>query len=168
MTKPKEKTASKPPKKLSEMQQLKQQVKELQEEIGELKDKNLRIFAEFDNHRKRTAKERMDLVKNAGADIIGELLSTLDDFERGLKQAEETHDAQGMQLVYAKFRTVLEQFGLREMKVIGEEFDAELHEALSEVPAENKKMKGKVVDEIEKGYFLNEMILKHAKVVVGK
>ncbi len=166
MTKPKEKTASKSPKKPSEMEQLKQQVKDLQVEVEELKDKNLRIFAEFDNHRKRTAKERMDLVKNAGAELISELLSTLDNFERGLKQAEET--SQGMGLVYAKFRTVLEQFGLREMKVIGEEFDAELHDALSEAPAENKKMKGKVVDEIEKGYFLNEMILRHAKVVVGK
>ena len=155
-------------KKLSELEQLNLQVSDLQAEVEELKDKNLRIFAEFDNHRKRTAKERLDLVRNAGADIINALLPSLDDFDRGLKHSEDSKDKEGMQLVYTKLRTALEQFGLKEMKVVGEVFDVELHEALSEAPAESKKMKGKILDEIEKGYFLNEMILRHAKVVVGK
>lgn len=142
------------------------------QEIGEWKDKFLRQVAEFDNFRKRSAKERLDLVQTAGKDVIVSLLDVLDDSERAQKQLETANDAsaikEGVTLVFNKLRNVLQSRGLKPMESIGKDFDPDMHEAITEVPAPNEKQKGKVLDEVQKGYYLNDKIIRFAKVVVGK
>lgn len=145
---------------------------QLEQKIEEQKDKYLRLFADFDNYKKRAAKERLELIKDAGRDIMSVFLPVLDDFNRAMKSAEGSEDAaalkEGMNLIYNKMQKSLEQKGLKPMESMGETFDPELHEALTEIPAPNEELKGKVVDVIEDGYFLNDKIIRHAKVVVGK
>jgi molecular chaperone GrpE len=142
------------------------------DEYQALNDKYLRLFAEFENYKKRTIKERMELVRNAAQETIVDLLPVLDDFDRAKKNAEdeatEEHFSEGVELVYNKLYKVLRQKGLKEMETNEKEFDAELHEAVSEIPAPSEKMKGKIIDTVEKGYYLNDKIIRHAKVVVGK
>ncbi len=139
-------------------------------EVSELKDKYLRLFAEFDNYKKRTARERLDLIRTASEDLISKLLPVLDDFERARKLAEdESSDetfSEGVTLVYQKLHQVLESRGLKAMED-DVEFDPELHEAITKIPVEDKDKKGKVIDTIEKGYYLNDKIIRHAKVVIG-
>ncbi len=168
------KKAGAPPKNksASNAAKIKEEKEQLIAQVEELKDKNLRLFAEFDNFQKRTAKERIELYKTAGEEVITSLLPVIDDFERGLQQMESSNEVQtcieGIKLIHNKMRTTLESAGLKEMKSLGEKFNAEIHDAISETPASSKKMKGKIIDEVEKGYFLNEKIIRHPKVVVGK
>lgn len=148
------------------------QIEELTQEVAESKDKYLRLFAEFDNFKKRTAKERIELRANAAMDTLQALLPILDDFDRAKKVADdESTDevfTEGVNLVYNKLKTVMTGRGVKEMESNGETFDPELHEAITEIPAPTEEMKGKVIDTIEKGYYLNERIIRYAKVVVGK
>jgi len=142
------------------------------DKYDELNNKFMRLAAEFDNFKKRTARERIDLLQNAAKDTIADLLPILDDFDRAKKLSDDPSSEEafsdGVELVYQKLHSTLKKKGLQSMDSDGEVFDAELHEALTEVPAPSKGMKGKVVDTIEKGYFLNDKIIRHAKVVVGK
>ncbi len=140
-------------------------------EIKEQKDKYLRLSAEFDNFKRRTAKEKIELMQTAGKEIISSLLEVLDDCERAESQMQNTDDIaiikEGDLLVFNKLKNILYQKGLKPMKSMGEEFDVEKHEALAEVETE-PKMKGKVFDEAIKGYYLNDKIIRFAKVIVGK
>ena len=131
------------------------------------KDKNLRLFAEFENFRKRTAKERLELYSTANKDIMLVLLPILDNFERSIK-ANNYSDSDGPTLIYKQLRAELEKKGLKEMESpIGKKLDTDFHEATANVPAPKKNQKGKIIDVIEKGYFLGEKIIRYAKVVVG-
>ncbi len=142
-----------------------------QAELQEQKDKYLRLFAEFDNFKRRNAKERLELIQTAGKDVIASLLQVLDDCDRAERQLEESDDIannkKGVQLVFTKLRNTLQAKGLKAMDSINTDFDVEKHEAITEVEVPEDK-KGKVVDEIEKGYYLNDKIIRFAKVVVGK
>ena len=141
-------------------------------QLEELKDKHLRLMAEFENFKRRSVREKMDMMKNAAKDTMTVLLPVLDDFDRARKAAEENDKgdlfAEGIGLVYKKLYSTLEQKGLKPMETNGEAFDPELLEALTEVPAPTEDLKGKVIDTIEKGYWINDKIIRHAKVVVGK
>jgi molecular chaperone GrpE len=143
---------------------------DFENQVAELNDKYLRLYSEFDNFRKRTNRERIDLYKTAGKDIIEDLLGVIDDFERALDAKEE--DAAsikgGMDLIYNKMAKTLNNHGLKAFKSTNEKFDPELHEAITKIPAPSKKLKGKVVDEIEKGYMLHDKVLRYSKVVVGE
>jgi molecular chaperone GrpE len=146
--------------------------KGLNEQISELNDKYLRLYSEFDNYRKRTLKEKIELNKYASADIMTKLLPVLDDFERAIKAFDETSEAgrslkDGVVLIFNKFLTILNQQGLEQMRTAGESFDTDFHEAITNIPAATPGQKGKIVDEIEKGYMLNGKVIRYAKVVVG-
>ena len=141
------------------------------DELQALQEKYLRQAAEFDNFRKRTAREKTEWMQTAGKDIITSLLTVVDDMDRAEKQMENIQDPekkQGIHLIFQKFRNILQTKGLHAMNTIGQDFNPDLHEAITEVPAPSPEMKGKVVDELEKGYYLNEKIIRFAKVVVGK
>ncbi len=144
---------------------------ELSEELAREKDKFLRLFAEFENYKRRTSKERMELFKTAGQEIMISLLPVLDDFDRALKELDKADDDEllkGVQLIRGKFKETLNSKGLQEVSVEqGDAFDAEIHEAITQIPAPNKKLKGKIIDVIEKGYRLGDKIIRHPKVVVG-
>lgn len=144
----------------------------LEKELGEMKDKYLRIFAEFDNYRKRTIKERQDIIKLASRDALSAVLPAVNDFERAIKIAQSDDNEEtlpeGIVLVYNKLFKSLEQQGIKQMVTDGQEFDSELHEALTKIPAPTEELKGKIIDTIENGYYLNDKIIRHAKVVVGQ
>ncbi len=144
----------------------------LQTELEEQKDKYIRLFAEFDNFKKRNAKERYEMMQTAGRDVIISLLEVLDDCDRAEKQLQTSTDLEqirtGIQLVFSKLRNNLQLKGLKPMESIGTTFDVEKHEAITEIPAPTEELKEKVVDEIEKGYYLGDKIIRFAKVVVGK
>jgi len=140
------------------------------EEDGEWKDKYLRLYAEFDNFRKRTMRERGELVRSAGRDVMEALLPVLDDFERALAAGEgqdEEQRREGYQLIGQKMRTIMESKGLKRMEAMEAEFDTDLHDAITQIPAPSEDMKGKVLDVVEPGYKLHDTVLRHAKVVVG-
>ena len=141
------------------------------EELSQANDKYLRLYAEFDNFRRRTVKEREEARKTEGKDLIVALLPVLDDFERALRSMENATDVvsvkEGVALIQNKLKNVLTQKGLKEMQSIGTPFDADLHEAITNIPAPTDDMKGKVIDEMEKGYELNEKVIRFAKVIVG-
>ena len=143
----------------------------LKEELSKEKDKFLRLFAEFENYKKRTSKERMDLFKTAGQEVMTALLPVLDDFERALKEISKSEDKEmfkGVELIDIKFRETLKAKGLEEIKIKeGDAFDPEVHDAITQIPAPNKKLKGKIIDVVEKGYKLGDRIIRHPKVVVG-
>lgn len=149
-----------------------EKIEQLESDLAELKDKYLRLFAEFDNYKKRTIKEKLDLMRTAAQDTLSSLLPVLDDFDRAKKTADDENTSEtfsdGVTLVYNKLYTVLSHHGLTPMESDGEVFDPELHEAITEVPAPSEDLKGKVIDTIEKGYYLKDKIIRHAKVVVGK
>lgn len=147
-------------------------VEKLQAEVQEAKDKYLRLYSEFENFRRRTAKERLDLIKTANEDLMVALLSVMDDFERAQKALEESEDhkasKEGFDLIFNKFSNILKQKGLKAMEdKAGAEFDTDHHEAISQMPVEKKKMKGKIIDVVEKGYYLDEKVIRFAKVVIG-
>ncbi len=146
-------------------------IDKLTAEIQDQKDKYLRLLAEFDNYKRRSSKERVELSQTAGKEIIVSLLDVLDDCERAEKQLQlekNSADLSGIQLVFNKLKNILQNRGLKPMVSIGEEFDVEKHEAISEVPAPSPDLKGKVVAEVVKGYYLNDKIIRFAKVIVGK
>jgi molecular chaperone GrpE len=147
------------------------QLAEYKAKYEEMNDKYLRLYSEFDNFRKRTAKERIELIQTAGEDIFKSILPVLDDFERAIKSNAETTDVKavndGVNLIFNKLKSTLTQKGLAEMKAVGETFDADVHEAITNIPAPSDDLKGKVVDELEKGYSLNGKIIRFAKVVIG-
>jgi molecular chaperone GrpE len=143
----------------------------LRAEIADAKDKYVRLYAEFDNFKRRTSKERIDLLQSAGKDIIVEMLPILDDFERAAKAMESATEVaavkEGVSLIYNKLKNTLQQKGLKEMQSTGTVFDPDVHEAITNIPAPSNELKGKVVDELEKGYYLNDKVIRFAKVVVG-
>ena len=156
---------------LSDLEE-KKLTEKLQEELLEQKDKYIRLFAEFDNYKRRSAKERIELIQTAGREVITSMLDVLDDCDRAEKQLQTSNDIeqikQGIQLVFGKLRTVMQSKGLKAMESINTGFDVEKHEAITEIPAPNEDMKDKILDEVQKGYYLNDKIIRFAKVVVGK
>ena len=149
-----------------------EEIERLKDEVQEQKDKYLRLFAEFDNFRKRSARENLELRQTAGKEVIVSLLDVLDDCDRAEKQLQTTENInqirEGVQLVFSKLRSVLQAKGLKAMQSIGAEFDVEKHEAITEIPVSDPALKGKVIDEVQKGYYLNDKIIRFAKVVIGK
>ncbi|MBG9378503.1 nucleotide exchange factor GrpE [Panacibacter sp. DH6] len=148
------------------------EIETLRTELQEQKDKYIRLYAEFDNFRRRTSKERLELMQTAGKDVIVSLLDVLDDCDRAEKQMQTTDDVtlikEGIQLVFNKLRNNLSSKGVKAMESIGQEFDVEKHEAITEIPAPSPELSGKVIDEVQKGYYMNDKIIRFAKVVVGK
>lgn len=148
------------------------ELEELKQQLGEQKEQNLRLYAEFENFKKRNAKDRIEWFKSAGQEVIQSLLPVLDDFERAVKTLENSNDIdavkEGIKLIQHKLKNTLEQRGLSPIESIGKEFNTDEHEAVTEIPAPTDDMKGKVVDEVERGYKLNEKIIRYAKVIVGK
>jgi len=145
---------------------------ELQEKYDTLNDKYLRMYSEFENFRRRTAREKLEVMKTAGGDIVRDLLPTLDDFERAIAANEKNEDIdnikEGFELIHHKLKHNLEQQGLKSMDSQGKEFDTEYHEAVTNIPAPSEDLKGKVVDVAEKGYFFHDKVLRYAKVIVGQ
>ena len=143
-----------------------------EERYAELNDKYLRLYSEYDNYRKRTNKERIELIGSAGTDILKDLLPIMDDFERAILHNETAEDLaaikEGMKLIYEKFKSTLNNKGLVALESKGKPFDSEFHEAIANVPAPEKNLVGKVVDDVEKGYLLNDKVIRYAKVVVGQ
>ena len=143
----------------------------LKAEATEWQNKYLRLYAEFDNFKRRTSKERLELLQIAGKDVISDLLTVLDDFERAQKSNETATDVvavkEGVTLVQHKLKSILNQKGLKEMESKGKEFDADLHEGITSIPAPSADLKGKVIDELEKGYLLNDKVIRFAKVIIG-
>lgn len=148
------------------------EIEALKAQLEEANDKYLRKVAEFDNYKRRNAKERLELIQTAGKEVITELLDVLDDCDRAQKQVETSEDLaairQGVMLVFNKLRTTLQSKGLKPMETIHQDFNPDLHEAITEIPAASEELKGKIADEITKGYLLNDKIIRYAKVVVGK
>jgi len=143
-----------------------------EEKLAELQDRYLRLTAEYDNFRKRTLKEKIDLQKSANESLLGALLPVADDFDRAMQSVEEAKDIEavkeGMKLISGKFQGFLNQQGVKEIEALNKAFDTDLHEAITKIPAPSKKLKGKVVDVVQKGYFLNEKVLRFSKVVIGE
>lgn len=158
-------------KKESETEILKKQLDDAIIEKSEMHDRYLRLYSEFDNYRKRSNKDRLDLIKNASEDIIKAFLPIVDDFERAIKINASVDGAdamkEGIQLIYSKLMTLLKQKGVTAIESIGKPFDTDFHEAITNIPATDESQKGLVIDEIERGYLLNEKIIRYAKVVVA-
>ena len=156
----------------SKMQSTSEKVKELEAALEEEKNKYLRLSADFDNYRKRGLKEKMDIIKLAGEENFIKILPVLDDLDRALKSVQESSDLEaikeGIQLIYSKFIDYLSQQGVKEIEALHQDFDTDLHEAVTQIPVPEKKLKGKVVDVIEKGYFLNGKVIRYSKVVIGE
>ncbi len=159
-------------KKISPTEALKLEISTLEEERDELKDKFVRKVAEFDNFRRRTSKERLDLIGTANRETIIALLPILDDFERAIKAANDDTStepiSEGVMMVFNKMTGILGQKGLKAIESTGEMFNPDMHEAITEVPAPSEDMKGKIIDTLEKGYYLNEKIIRYPRVVIGK
>lgn len=148
------------------------EVEKLEEEKKELNDKFLRLFSDFDNFRKRTAKEKLEATKTAGSGVIKDLLTVVDDFDRAIENNKSAEDIEaikeGFGLIHNKFSSILKAKGLKEVEAKGEVFDVDKHEAITQIPAPTEDLKGKVVDVIEKGYALNDTIIRFPKVIVGQ
>ncbi len=155
-----------------EVNTLENQLAETQAALEKEKKEYMFLMAEFDNFRKRTIREKSEIIRNAGENVFKGLLPILDDFERGLKAAESATDVagvrEGMELIYQKLKKYMEQNGVKEMETTGADFDADSSEAIATIPAPNEESKGKVIDTVEKGYKINDKVLRHAKVVVGQ
>lgn len=140
-------------------------------EVAELKDKYLRLYADFENFRRRTAKEKLELINNANEGVLKALIPVVDDFERAMQSIENTNDVtalkEGVSLIFTKLVKTLDGKGLKPMVSKGETFDADLHESVTQFPAPSEDLKGKVIEEIEKGYYLNDKVIRFAKVIVG-
>ncbi len=142
-------------------------IQELGEKLAELNDKYLRIYSEYENYRKRTAVEKSDLIINGGKDVLKAILPIVDDMERSLVAISDDATREGQQLIYNKLMNTLLQKGVKQMDVVGQKFDENLHEAITQIPAPSDEQKGTVIDVVEKGYFLNDKVLRYAKVVVA-
>lgn len=149
-----------------------EEIEKLKAEVAELKDKNLRQVAEFDNYRRRTAKEKVELMKNAGEPIFQDILPLVDNFERAIDSASKTDDInsikEGIDLIYKDFQKFLDKAGVKEIEAQEQEFDTDVHEAITKIPAPSDELKGKVVDVLKKGYKLNEKVIRYAQVVIGE
>ena len=173
-TNKKDKTASKSKKNKPEDKEVEKNSSEneIQKEDQDFKEKYIRLYSEYENYRKRTAKEKIDLITNASENVIKELLPILDDFERAIDNNKNVEDAsvlkEGFDLIYSKMHKGLVNQGLKPMEANGKDFDSEIHEAITKIPAPNEKLKGKVVDVIEKGYQIHQKVIRYAKVVVGE
>lgn len=143
-----------------------------EEKYQELNERYLRLYSEFENFRRRTAKEKLELISNASGQVLGDLLPIIDDFERAIKNNSEVDDAttikEGIQLIHSKMENTLKHKGLKEIDAVNQAFNLDFHEAITKIPAPSDDLKGKVVDVVEKGYMLNEKVLRYAKVVVGE
>jgi len=157
---------------LNDISASEEELDKCKEELQEQKDKYLRLFAEFDNFRKRSARENLEIRQTAGKEVITSLLDVLDDCDRAERQLQTTDNIdqikECVQLVFSKLRSVLQGKGLKAMQSINTDFDVEKHEAITEIPVKDPAQKGKVIDEVQKGYYLNDKIIRFAKVVVGK
>lgn len=149
-----------------------QKITEIEAKHKELNDKYTRLYAEYDNFRRRTAKEKIDWFKTAGEETILTILPVLDDMERAITHNKEVQDPsalkEGLELIYQKFKSIITAKGIEPMETIGKAFDSELHDAITSIDAKSEDMKGKVVEEVQKGYMLNGKVIRHAKVIVGK
>jgi molecular chaperone GrpE len=147
-------------------------LKIIENKLAEMNDKYLRLSAEFDNYRKRTMRERADLIKSAGEDILSNILPVLDNFERALVSINDSKNIEstkaGILLIYGKFKDFLSQRGIKEIDTLNKPFDADLHDAITKIPVTSKDQQGMVIDVVEKGYYLNDKIIRHSKVVVGE
>ncbi len=159
-------------KKKSKKDKKEAKIEELGEKLQEIQDKHLRLQAEFDNFRRRTMKEKADLIKSGGESVLINILPVIDDFERALGLLKEAADddagKQGTLLIYNKFQEFLKQNNVKEIEALNEIFDVDLHEAITKIPAPSEDLKGKVVDVVQKGYCLNEKVIRFAKVVIGE
>jgi len=144
----------------------------IQKELQEAQDKYLRLAADFDNYRKRTLREKMELIQNAGESLLKDILPVVDDFERGIEAAAKAEDMNavitGMNLIYSKMKDFLTNHGIKEINALNEPFDTDWHEAVTNIPAPSDDMKGKIIDVIQKGYTMNDKIIRYSKVVVGE
>jgi molecular chaperone GrpE len=151
--------------------ELTDQIARLEGELTESKDKYLRMYSEFENYKKRVSKERLDMARFAGSDMLLSFLPVIDDLERATKSIDDSKDSgavkDGLKLIYSKIKSIAESKGLKEMISVNNFFDPELHDAIANTKALTDDMKGKVVEEIEKGYFFNDKVIRHAKVIVG-
>ncbi len=149
-----------------------EQLEIAESELLELKDKHIRLQAEFDNYRKRTLKERMDLLKTASESLLVSILPVIDDFDRAVQTLdlieEESHVKDGLMLIYTKFQDFLKQNGVKEIDAKEQPFDTDLHEAITKIPAPSEDLKGKIVDVVQKGYYLNDKVIRFSKVVIGE
>ncbi len=147
-------------------------LKECTDKNAELQDKYLRLSAEFDNYRKRTHREKTEMIKTASDDLLKKIIPVMDDFERGLAAVNSSADLeaikQGMNLIYGRFREFLQQQGIREIESMNQDFNTDFHEAVTKIPVEDENLKGKVVDVIEKGYYLHDKVIRYPKVVIGE
>ena len=147
-------------------------IEELEEQLYQMQDKHLRLQAEFDNFRRRTIKEKADLIKSGGESVLVNIIPVIDDFERALGSLNEVPDEdagkQGTLLIYNKFKEFLKQNNIKEIEAMEQDFDVDLHEAITKIPAPNDELKGKVVDVVQKGYCLNDKVIRFAKVVIGE
>jgi len=149
-----------------------EQLEKVELELLELKDRHIRMQAEFDNYRKRTMKERMELLKTANESLLISLLPVVDDFDRANQTLDTVEDdspiKEGVTLILTKFQDFLKQNGIKEIEAKGQNFDTDLHEAITKIPAPTKDLKGKIVDVVQKGYYLNDKVIRFAKVVIGE
>jgi len=148
-----------------------EQLEKAESELLEMKDKHIRLQAEFDNYRKRTLKERMELLKTASESLLISILPVIDDFDRAVQTLdsveEESHIKDGVKLIYNKFQDFLKQNGVKEIEAKEQTFDTDLHEAITTFQAPSEELKGKIIDVVQKGYYLNDKVIRHAKVVIG-
>jgi len=144
----------------------------LRAEVNEANDKFIRLYSEFENYKRRTSKERIDLIKTAGQDVILSLLPVVDDFERGLNAMKTAQDIvsvkDGVELVSQKMKKILYQNGLVEMECLGKDYDSDIHEAIAKIPSPNEELKGKIIDVVEKGYLMGDKVIRIAKVIIGE
>ena len=148
------------------------EVEELTKKNVEINDKYLRLSAEFDNYKKRTLKEKMELIKSGGENVLMGILPVIDDFERAMDSLNKTNDInavkEGINLIYGKFKEFINQKGIKEIESKNNDFDTDLHEAITKIPVGDESLKGKIVDVIQKGYFLNDKVIRYSKVVIGE
>jgi molecular chaperone GrpE len=145
------------------------ELKKAQDELADAKDKYLRLYSEFENFRRRTAREKLELIQSANEKLVNAFLPIIDDFQRAEKafKGSESKEMEGFLLIYTKFKKILDQSGVKVMDAKGTDFNPDLHEAITQVPAPNESMKGKVMEVVENGYLLNEKVIRFAKVIVG-
>jgi len=170
--KPEQKSEELPEEEVDETAKLTAEIDDLKAEVAKQKDDYLRLMAEFDNYRRRTLREKADLIKTGGESCMKAILPVIDDFERALQAVNNSNDVEalkeGVDLIYNKFRSYLDQNGVKEMETIGVEFDADKHEAIAQIPAATPEQKGKIIDCTQKGYTLNDVVIRFPKVVVAQ
>lgn len=166
------KAEKKKEKKKSAKEKKANELEELGTKLQEINDKYMRLSAEFDNYRKRTLKEKMELTKSAGEKILVNVLPVMDNFERALQSIDDAKDIEalkeGVHLIYNNFKEFISQNGVKEIEAVNQEFDTDIHEAITKIPAPSEELKGKIVDCVEKGYMLNDKVIRFSKVVVGE